>query len=144
MVSYTGNLARPEYLSAKKASSSVPSSLFPNQTLNLAALGTTSVAANVNLHASLSRQVPSINFSSQTTKIPQRRASVPRSIDIGRVEPSQFDRKNIFSFGQSLGKADIFNRDKGGAFGFIGDIQSANIGTSIRRSLGLPEPKQTT
>jgi hypothetical protein len=138
MVSYTGNLARPEYLSAKKASSSVPSSLFPNQTLNLAALGTTSVSANVSLHAGLSRQVPSINFSSQTTKIPQRRASVPRSIDIGRVEPSQFDRENIFSFGQSLGKADIFQ--SGGAFGFIGDIQSANIGTSIRKSLGIPEP----
>ena len=138
MVSYTGNLARPEYLSAKKASSSVPSSLFPNQTLRLASLGSTSVAANVNLQASLSRQVPSINFSSETTKIPQRRASVPRAIDIGRVEPSQFNRENIFSFGQSLGKADIFK--KGAAFGFIGDIQGANIGTSIRKSLGLPEP----
>jgi hypothetical protein len=138
MVSYTGNLARPEYLSSKRASGSVPSSLFPNQTLNLAALGSTSVAANVNLQASLSRQVPSINFSSETTKIPQRRASVPRAIDIGRVEPSQFNRENIFSFGQSLGKADIFK--KGGAFSFIGDIQGANIGTSIRKSLGLPEP----
>ena len=143
MTKYSEVTASPKY--KQRAGSSIPSSLFPNQTVSLAALGTTgptAVAANVNLQASLSRQVPSINFSSQTTKIPQRRASVPRSIDIGRVEPSQFDRKNIFSFGQSLGKADIFQ--SGGAFGFIGDIQSANIGTSIRRSLGVPEPKQTT
>ena len=136
MSTYSQVTASPKY--SERASSSVPSSLFPNQTLRLASLGSTSVAANVNLQASLSRQVPSINFSSETTKIPQRRASVPRAIDIGRVEPSQFNRENIFSFGQSLGKADIFK--KGAAFGFIGDIQGANIGTSIRKSLGLPEP----
>ena len=127
-----------------RSSATVPSSLFPNQTLNLAALGTTSVSANVSLHAGLSRQVPSINFSSQTTKIPQRLASVPRTIDIGRVEPSQFDRKDLFSFGQSLGKADIF---QSGAFSFIGDIQSfgANIGREFRQSLGIPEkPKAKT
>jgi hypothetical protein len=136
MSTYSQVTASPKY--SERASSSVPSSLFPNQTLRLASLGSTSVAANVNLQASLSRQVPSINFSSETTKIPQRRASVPRAMDIGRVEPSQFNRENIFSFGQSLGKADIFK--KGAAFGFIGDIQGANIGTSIRKSLGLPEP----
>ena len=136
MSTYSQVTASPKY--SERASSSVPSSLFPNQTLRLASLGSTSVAANVNLQASLSRQVPSINFSSETTKIPQRRASVPRAIDIGRVEPSQFNRDNLFSFGQSLGKADIFK--KGAAFGFIGDIQGANIGTSIRKSLGLPEP----
>ena len=34
----------------------------------------------------------------------------------------------------------VYFRNKGAAFGFIGDIQGANIGTSIRKSLGLPEP----
>ena len=132
MVSYTGTLARPEYLSAKKASSSVPA--LPRQTLNLAAIGASPNFES--LQRSLAGAVPRIEFSGGTQRIRQRRASVPRSIDIGQVEPRQLGTPaNLEAFGKQIGTASIFQ--PGGALEFVGAIQdfSKNFKKDFRKDV---------
>ena len=132
MVSYTGTLARPEYLSAKKSSSSVPA--LPRQTLNLAAVGASPNFEG--LQRNLAGAVPSIQFSPGTQMIRQRRASVPRSIDIGRVQPQQLGTPaNLEAFGKQIGTASVFQ--PGGALEFVGAIQdfSKNFKKDFRKDV---------
>jgi len=139
MVSYTGTLARPEYLSAKKASSSVPA--LPRQTLNLAAIGASPNFES--LQRSLAGAVPRIEFSPGTQMIRQRRASVPRSIDIGRVQPQQLGTPaNLEAFGKQIGTASVFQ--PGGALEFVGALQDFgnNFRTGVRGFFGIKDTKK--
>ena len=85
----------------QRSSPSVPS--LPRQTLQLAALGT-DVSRNVSLNRSLARNIPPIEFSGPLKGIPEvRRASVPRSIDTGRVSPQKLgDSEDLFAFGKAV------------------------------------------
>ena len=132
MVSYTGTLARPEYLTAERSSSAVPR--LSRQTLDLAALGDKKNFEG--LQRNLAGAVPRIQFSPGTQRIRQRRASVPRSIDIGQVEPRQLGTPaNLEAFGKQIGTASIFQ--PGGALEFVGAIQdfSKNFKKDFRKDV---------
>ena len=132
MVSYTGTLARPEYLTAERSSSAVPR--LSRQTLDLAALGDKKNFEG--LQRNLAGAVPRIQFSPGTQRIRQRRASVPRSIDIGRVQPQQLGTPaNLRAFGQQIGTASVFQ--PGGALEFVGAIQdfSKNFKKDFRKDV---------
>ena len=136
MVSYTGTLARPEYLTAERSSSAVPR--LTRQTLDLAALGDKKNFEG--LQRNLAGAVPRIQFSPGTQMIRQRRASVPRSIDIGRVQPQQLGTPaNLEAFGKQIGTASVFQ--PGGALEFVGALQDFgnNFRTGVRGFFGIQD-----
>ena len=136
MVSYSRVTASPKY--PERAGTSVPR--LEKSNLRLPALGT-DVSSNVRIQGQLAGNSPRVDFSSGTQQRQQRRASVPRSIDIARPSPPSYSRSNLGSFGQSLSNTAMFQ--EGGAFEFIGRTRGIfeGFGNTFRESLGIKKPK---